>query len=179
MSHLPVHCILFAQQNPLNNFAREFQGRETRLNSGYLAAGLLVVLGMCLAVWLLGQLLERYGGRRPVDNARTLFLALCRAHRLRWSEAWLLWRVARDQQLTDPARLFLEPNRLDPAKVDPVLRRRSAELEAISQRLFAGAKRDGEEDPEPIRGDPPSPSTPPEADDPLASNDLSPVMPQL
>jgi hypothetical protein len=68
MNRLFLNCILFAQQNPLDNFAREFQGRESRLDSGYLVTGLVVLVGMVLAVCLLAQLLERYGGRRPVDN---------------------------------------------------------------------------------------------------------------
>jgi hypothetical protein len=65
-----------------------------------------------------------------------LFLSLCRAHRLRWAEWWLLWRVARDQKVKDPARLFLEPRWLDSARLRPVLRLRAARLESIRRRLF-------------------------------------------
>jgi hypothetical protein len=131
-------CILLARQSPLENFAREFQGRQTRLESGYLLTGLLILLSILLAIWLLSRLLERFDGRRPVDSSTMLFLSLCKAHRLRWPEWWLLFRVAGEQKLNDPARLFLEPEWLDPANLPAGLRPRSARLEGLRRRLFAG-----------------------------------------
>ena len=166
MNHVLLDCVLLAQQSPLDNFAREFQGRETRLNSGYLTTGLVILLGMVLAVWLLSLVLDRYGGRRPVDSSLALFLALCRAHGLRWPEWWLLWQVARDHQLKDPARLFLEPERLDPANLGPVLRLRSEQLEAIRGRLFAGERGEGSQHPEPTHGSPAGASPSPRTEDP-------------
>ena len=133
-----LDCILLARQSPLDNFAREFQGRQTRLESGYLTTGLLIMLGIVAVVWLLSKVMDRLEGRQPVDSSLMLFLALCKAHRLRWSEWWLLWLVARDQKLKEPARLFLEPERLDPVNLGPVLRLRAAQLEVVSGRLFAG-----------------------------------------
>lgn len=130
--------ILLARQSPLEDFAREFQGRETRVEPGYLLTGLAIVTAILLAVWLLSRLLERFDGRRPVDSPTMLFLALCRAHRLRWSEGWLLFRVTREQQLRDPAQLFLEPERLDPANLPAALQPRSEELQRLRRRLFAG-----------------------------------------
>jgi hypothetical protein len=130
--------ILLAQPSPLENFAREFQGREARLESGYLLTGLLILLSILLAIWLLSRVLERFDGRRPVDSSIMLFLSLCRAHRLRWPEWWLLFRVAREQKLNDPARLFLEPERLEPANLPAALRPRSEQLEGLRRRLFAG-----------------------------------------
>ena len=144
-----LNWTLLAQASPLQNFAREFQGRQTRLESGYLTTGLVIVLGVAVAVWLLSRVLERRDGRRPTDSSLSLFFTLCRAHRLRLSEWWLLWRVARDQKLKEPARLFLEPERLNPAHVNPVLRLRSAQLEALGARLFAGLS--DEETPTPDR----------------------------
>lgn len=138
MTDCLLNCILFARRSALDNFAREFQGRETRLESGYLTTGLLVILGIVAAVWVLMQVVDRLDGRRSVDSSLMLFLALCRAHRLRWSEWWLLWLVARDQKLKEPARLFLEPELLDPANLGPVLRLKAAQLEGVSGRLFAG-----------------------------------------
>jgi len=133
-----LNCILLAQQNPLDNFAREFQGRETRLESGYLTSGLLVILGIVAALWVLMEVMDRLDGRRSVDSSLMLFLALCRAHRLRWSEWWLLWLVARDRKLKEPARLFLEPELLDPANLRPALRLKAAQLQTVAGRLFAG-----------------------------------------
>lgn len=149
MSDLLLPYVVLAQASPLEHIAREFQGRQTRVESGYLATGLLIVASVVVAVWILSKVLERYGGRRPIDSSTLLFLSLCRAHRLRWSERWLLWRIARDQRLKDPARLFLEPERLDPAKMPSALRHRGAELGAILGRLFSGLPAEDIAGPEP------------------------------
>ncbi len=152
---------LLAAQDPLENLAREFQGRETRLNSGYLTTGLLILLAILLGVWVLSQIVERYGERRPTDSAPRLFLELCRAHRLRWRESWLLWRVAREQRLVDPARLFVESWRIDPVNVSPLLRTQAQALEAIRRRLFADEMEDDPRDvPPTVDGREQTPRTP-------------------
>ena len=153
MNKLLPDGILLAQQSPLKNFAREFQGRETRLESGYLLTGLVILIGILLTVWLLSRILDRFEGRRPVDSSRMLFLSLCRAHRLRFSEWWLLFRVAQEQKLDDPARLFLEPQRLDPANLPAGLRPRSEQVDGLRRRLFAGLGENDPGSPEPTNHD--------------------------
>jgi len=144
MNQLLIDCVLLARQNPLGDLAREFQGRQTRVESGYVTAGVLVLMCILVGVSVLSRVMDRLKGRRPVDSSPTLFLALCRAHRLRLSQWWLLWRVARHQHLKDPARLFLEPERLQPGNVSPMLRLRAAELEWLGARLFAEAPEEDE-----------------------------------
>ena len=172
MKNLWLDCILLAQQSPLDNFAREFQGRETRLESGYLTTGILILVGILAACWLLSKVLDHYDGRRPVDSSLMLFITLCKAHRLRWLDWWFLWRVARDQRLDEPGRVFLEPERLDPANVSPVLRLRSEQLAALARRLFAGIAESDGQAPEPGRQEAESRSQPAEGVDPP-----SPVLP--
>ncbi len=138
MNDLLLDGILLAQQSPLENLAREFQGRETRLESGYLLTGLAILLAILMAVWLLSRILDRFDGRRPVDSSRMLFLSLCKAHGLRWSEWWLLFRLTKEQKLDEPARVFLEPEWLEPANWPVVLQSRSKQLEELRGRLFAG-----------------------------------------
>lgn len=142
MNHLLLGWVLLAQKDPLEDIAREFRGRETRVESGYLIMGLLILVGIVVGIWVLAKVLERYEKRRPMNSSLMLFLGLCKAHRLRWTQRWLLWRVARDQQLKDPARLFMEPERLDPSNLRGVLRLRGPQLEAIRSRLFAGMSAD-------------------------------------
>lgn len=138
MSGLALHSILLAQSSPFEKLAREFQGRQTRVESGYLTTGLLCVLAILLGAWLLSKVVERYDRQRPINSSWMLFLSLCKAHQLRWPERWLLWRVAREQRLKDPARLFLEPERFHPANAGPFQRLRAAQLDVLRERLFVG-----------------------------------------
>jgi hypothetical protein len=128
----------WAQTNLLEPFAREIQQREGRIESGYFLTGLSVVAALALGVWLLARLLERCDGRRPTDSRWMLFVRLCGAHGLRWRERWLLWRIAREQRLDEPAWLFLDPRRLEAAAGGPFQGRSASQLEALRRRLFAG-----------------------------------------
>jgi hypothetical protein len=142
MNHILLACVLLAEQDPLENIAREFKGREDRIESGYLWTGLWILLGLVAAIWLLAKVFQLYEKRRPINSSWMLFLSLSKAHRLRWSERWLLWRVARAQQLKDPARLFLDRERLEAANLPPAFRFQAERLEAIRDRLFAGLETD-------------------------------------
>ncbi len=71
-----------------------------------------------------------------LSSPNRLFLSLCRAHRIAWSDRWLLWRLAASQRLEDPARVFLEPERLDPDAAGPFSARRAARLERLQRKLF-------------------------------------------
>jgi len=88
------------------------------------------VLGflVCLAMM-------RYGVKMTIDSA---LLGSITIKNLVFPEWWLLWRVSRDQQLRDPARLFLEAERLNPAHLGPALRVKEAQLESLAGRLFDG-----------------------------------------
>jgi hypothetical protein len=141
-------AMLLAQGGGLEDFARGLKGNRFRFDSENIAAALLAVAGIALAVWILWYLVrlqERLGGRpRPWR----LFLSLCRAHRLRWGQRWLLWRVARVEDLRDPACLFLEPERLEAARLGPAFAGRQPELSRIRDCLFGQLESpQGDQDP--------------------------------
>ena len=152
MNSLLMNCILLAQNSPLEGLAREFKGRQTRLESGYLTTGLVILACLLAGLWVLSRILERRDGTRPVNSPLALFFSLCKAHELSWSQWWLLWRVARHQGLHDPARLFLEPDLLDPLKAGPIMRFRADELKSLAEDLFAEPVKivlsDGKPDPD-------------------------------
>jgi len=135
MNDLLLHPILLAQLNRFEGLSRGFKGR--RLDSGEIISGLLIVLAILLAVWLLSYVLSLRERRGAYASPLRLFLALCRAHRLPWSEQWLLWRVAKAQRLRDPARIFLEPQRLQPPNLDGWSAEQVDRLERLRERLFA------------------------------------------
>lgn len=129
--------ILLAAQSRLDSLSSGFRGRRARLETDDIVTGLLIFSGIALAVWGLSLFLRLQERRRGYPRPLRLFLSLCRAHRLRPSEWWLLWRVARAQRLRDPARLFLEPERLQPADLGQRLAARADQLAQIRDRLFA------------------------------------------
>ena len=129
--------ILFAAKSRLESMGSGFRGRHTRIETEHVIAGALVLSSIVLVIWLLSYLMSLQEQRRGYSSPTRLFLSLCKAHGLRWSQWWLLWRVARRQRLRDPARLFLEPKRLEPTRLGASLRSRANELRRLREKLFA------------------------------------------
>jgi hypothetical protein len=136
MNRFVYDAILLAQRGRLDSLSSGFRGRRARFDTQDIVTVLLIAAGIAVAVWVLSYFLRLQERRRGYASPLGLFLSLCRAHRLRWSQWWLLWRVAGAQQLRDPARLFLEPERLDPANLDRLFETRQAKLKQIRDRLF-------------------------------------------
>ena len=130
------HGILLAQKSRIESLRRGFEGR--RIGSDDVLKGMLLLTAITALILLLTYALNLQERRRNYSSPLGLFLALCKAHRLRWSERWLLWRVARSQRLRDPARLFLEPERFAPAQLGPSFRLRTGQLKHLYGRLYAG-----------------------------------------
>jgi hypothetical protein len=95
----------------------------------------IVVVG--LAVTYAVSLFKRW---RVKAIPLRLFWSLCSAHNLQLSERFLLWQLARLEHLTDPARLFLEPQWFNASSLPADLRFKAAQLKKIYLRLFAGLK---------------------------------------
>lgn len=134
MNRLIHHGVLLAQDGRLDELARGVQRHRGRYDGGDAIVFLLIAAALIAAIGLLSyamRLMQRHGYVSPLR----LFFGLCRAHRLQWSQAWLLWRVARLHRLRDPARLFLEPERLDATALGR-LRTRRTDLRALRDRLF-------------------------------------------
>jgi hypothetical protein len=133
--------LLFAQDSRLEGFAKGFRPREGHLSMGSVLVGLMIVAGFIVGLWLLARLADRGREKRPSNSPARLFLSLCRAHGLRWPDRWLLWRVARHHRLSTPARIFIEPERLEPAGLGQALLRRADRLRALREGLFCDLER--------------------------------------
>ncbi len=135
-------ALLFAERGGVDELAGRaadgIRGDRVPMDSTRLIAILVALAGIVLAVWLLSYFSEKR--RRPVayHSPWRLFLALAKAHRLTWRDVWLLWRLSRFHQLADPARLFLEPERLDREGLSRPLARHAARLQSLRSRLFVG-----------------------------------------
>ena len=137
MNRLLCDYTLTAQRSRLDEVSSVLRNRPSQIDTQYVLSGLLVLTAIVLGLWLLSQLLARQERRKSYNSAWMMFFSLCKAHGLSWSDRWLLWRLARHQRLRDPARLFLEPERLADDNLSPALRLRLAQWEALRGRLFA------------------------------------------
>jgi len=139
MIRLTSHALLLAQDNRLESLSRGFRDRKLDFDSSNAIRVVLILVASAFVAWLISYFFTG-DRRRRCNSPWRLFFTLCRAHRLRWRESWLLWRVARSQRLADPACLFLEPKRLAVENLTPALRPRAETLSLLRQRLFAGQK---------------------------------------
>jgi hypothetical protein len=136
MNRLLHHTILMAQQGRVGELGRGIRARRAQFETQDLITIGLILGGIALAVGTLSYLLRLHQRRRGRARPLRLFLSLCKAHRLRWSERWLLWRLARAHRLTDPARLFIEPPLLRAPSKSPSLQSRRAQLRQLRLHLF-------------------------------------------
>ena len=134
-------ALLLAEHNGLDELASRmadgFRGDRVRLDSGLVAGLLLGAAGLVIVFWFLSRLADGRGRRSVSNSPMKLFVSLCRAHGLAWQDTWLLWRLARWQQLDDAARLFLEPEHFNLEGLSPDLSARGQRLKSLRDRLFA------------------------------------------
>lgn len=135
-------AILAADRVAWDGLARQFRERDFDARQALVGLGILLLAAV--AVWFLSRLVNVLERRAGYDGPKRLFVELCRAHALSWSEAWLLWRTARAQRLADPSRVFVEPERLAPVNLPRGLRMHAERLDRIAGRLFARQSGSGE-----------------------------------
>jgi hypothetical protein len=131
-----------AQDSRMDEMARRmaegFSDGPVRFGDGVWWVTVLIVGGLLAAVAVLALQTGRRHRRAMPSNPRRLFAGLCQAHGLARDDRRLLQRLAGSQGLDAPARLFLEPERFDPAALPARLRSWGARFQAIRGRLFAG-----------------------------------------
>jgi hypothetical protein len=133
--------LLFAQADKMRNLGSHFRG-ETSDFTWHDAVMPVVAFAVVGALLWLAFRFSQSKERRAIDNPRALFRELCRAHGLDTRSMRLLADLARCHGLANPALLFVEPERFEPAYVNVKLPARSAELEELASRLFAPASLD-------------------------------------
>jgi hypothetical protein len=98
--------------------------------------GLLMAVALVAGLWAATRLLGMRRRRRGYHNPWKLFRALAKAHRLRWSDRRLLARVARQQNIRDPARLFLEVQLWDEQALGPAFALEIVRLRTLRMQIF-------------------------------------------
>jgi hypothetical protein len=137
MPLLPYRTFLLADQDRMQDLFRAFRMYKARDGMDDFVYVLMIIAGILAVLLILSAIINFWQRRRGYDNPLGLFLSLCRAHKLKWKERWLLWRLARLERLADPARLFLEPQWFLSSHLPEAFRQRALQLKSIRNRLFA------------------------------------------
>jgi hypothetical protein len=98
---------------------------------------IMLWLILALALVVIGCGLIRRIYDRICNTSAWLFWRLCRAHHLCFRDRRLLLKVARSQRLALAAELFVDPERLEAARLQPLSQAESARLVALYQQFFA------------------------------------------
>src|SRR5262245_14680557 len=106
---------------------------------GWVSVGILAgaAASIVLSAWLTIRLISARQ-KRISNSPWRLFKNLVTAHELNHRERNLLTRLAQHFRLEQPAALFIEPAWWEPERLGSSWSRRSAELEKLRRRLFAG-----------------------------------------
>ncbi len=128
---------LLAGGSRLESMGKQFRKGSKTFDSGDLVLWLIAVAAIILVFWLLVRYKEQQDGPDRTNSPRRLFRELRQAQRLTLADRWLLWRIARWQRLSQPAKLFLEPERYEPANLSPRLRSRTKQLAKLRDKLFS------------------------------------------
>ena len=138
---LPIYSMFpLAEQDRMQDLFRAFRATQAREGMDQVLYVLLIVTIIAAVALVVSRIIRSRKRRRGYASPLGLFLELCRAHKLKWSQRWLLWRLARIEQLSEPARLFLEPEWYAAGSLPRELRQRAGQLKSIRDRLFADVK---------------------------------------
>ena len=128
--------MLLAQSSRLRALGSGVRGRRAQFDSGDLFTMVVVLAVFVVGLVVHSKLMSRQERRRSFTSPGELFRALVKAHGLDRSSRRLLRQIASYQRLAEPARLFLEPERFEPANLSVPLRARAAVVAALRDRLF-------------------------------------------
>ena len=140
MFSLRYITLLATEEDRMQSLFRALRSNNARGEASDTVYGLLIIAGILTVMLIFSVVSHSRHQRRNYESPVRLFLSLCKAHKLKWRERWLLYRLARMEQLTDPARLFLEPQWYTASNLPTALRQHEAKLKSIHKRLFAGLK---------------------------------------
>jgi hypothetical protein len=129
-------CLMLAQIDRFSGLRDRFSGPRARFGMDDAITGIVAILAFAVVLYLVNRWYNRYSGRQSYNSPSAMFRELCNAHSLDRKTRQLLMRVAHWQGLAQPARLFLEPERFEPANLSPELERYSAELFELRSKLF-------------------------------------------
>lgn len=131
--------ILIAQgDSRLESFSSGFRKDRAQFDSGDVVLFLASLAVVFTVLWLLARWSER---RVRSDSSLALFWTLAKAHGISWADRWMLWRIARNKGVAEPALLFLEPRLTSPQTMQRLAPQPAARLKALRRQFFFGIDR--------------------------------------
>ena len=94
------------------------------------------ICAICAVIYAATHILNQW----RYNNHSSLFYALCNEHNLDKNARAMLKQVVRHHGMREPARVFTEPQWLDPAKLGKPFAARAEELLVLRKNLFAITK---------------------------------------
>lgn len=137
-----MRIILLGRTNIFESVRRHSQ-QSSQIDLADLWLTLAAFGGLAILLFVLAKLFPSDGKARAINSPLRLFWALCRAHRLKLPQCWLLWRIARKYKLKDPALLFVEPELFDADMLGAGSAGKVAAIKSLHERLFGGLAEDG------------------------------------
>ncbi len=128
--------MLLADFDVVRNMGHRFHGKNAELHWNDLFMLLAIVVAVAAAGCFLTRIARRERHRRT-NSPRGLFQELCRAHQLDRQSRNLLLRLAKHQELSHPARLFVDPERFAPDRLPTLLPAQAQRLARLREQLFS------------------------------------------
>lgn len=137
MLHTLQHGLLIAQMDLFRNLGAGFRGRSAQFGASDFLTVIAVLAALGAGMYILSRMLQRQELPQRSNSPRVLFRELCMAHELDRNSRRFLRQIGRYQRLDHLGRLFLEPERFEPANLSPKLRQNQALLQSLRQKLFS------------------------------------------
>jgi hypothetical protein len=110
----PTRWLLWADRGKLaRSMGENFRGENAQLDITDVTIGLSILAVLAVVVLLLSRFMAKRELARQSYSPRDLFHQLCHAHSLDRAACKALLRLAQQEELEHPARLFLEPERFN------------------------------------------------------------------
>ena len=132
-----LSLLIFAEQSRVRSLGAGVRGRNDGLDAMGVAMLLATLIAIGVLIWALVTRMNRHSGRERFHDPRGLFKELCKAHELKHTSRKLLSAIAKHQGLRQPARIFLEPARLEEANTGPIGKEQGALLAQLRFQLYA------------------------------------------
>ena len=130
-----ANWMILAQSDRFQDLGGRFRQGGSDISIVQIVAVALAVVLLSFGLWCIARWYA-VRDRRGYRSVRKLFVQLCRLHEIDWPSRRLLCQLARAQGVSQPAELFLMPERFDVESLSPEMQSHSLQIQELKQRIF-------------------------------------------